>query len=188
MAKVNSRVVGAAGEHYVLYQLLKRGWIATQAPDGVPNMDIIVTDEESKQLCSLQVKTRRPIGADGGWHMKEKHESISEDKLFYVFVDFGEKDSELPECYILPSRRVADVVKESHRIWMAMAGLTGKPHNDSIMRRFLPDYSKTLKASDSDPDGQSFIENHSEGWLNKHSDWDVLQLQHGESRGEVYGP
>ena len=44
MPQIDTRIVGAAGEHYVLCQLLRRGWIATKAPKGVPNMAILVTD------------------------------------------------------------------------------------------------------------------------------------------------
>ena len=45
MAKISSTIIGAAGEYHVLSQLLRRGWIAALAPDGAPNMDILVTDE-----------------------------------------------------------------------------------------------------------------------------------------------
>jgi hypothetical protein len=38
-----STLLGAAGEHYVLCQLLRRGYIAALAPIGVPNADILVT-------------------------------------------------------------------------------------------------------------------------------------------------
>ena len=37
-------LLGAAGEHYVLSQLLRRGYIAALAPQGVPNADIVITD------------------------------------------------------------------------------------------------------------------------------------------------
>ncbi len=41
----NSTILGAAGEHYVMCQLLRRDLIAALAPTGVPNADIIVTDK-----------------------------------------------------------------------------------------------------------------------------------------------
>jgi hypothetical protein len=84
-----STLLGAAGEHLVMSELLRRGFIAGLAPVGVPNADIVVTDIEGSKMCSIQVKSRRDIGADGGWHMKEKHESIISERLFYCFVDFG---------------------------------------------------------------------------------------------------
>jgi hypothetical protein len=51
--------------------------------------DIIVCDVEGTRLCSIQVKTRRERGRDGGWHMKDRHEKLRSDTLFYCFVDFG---------------------------------------------------------------------------------------------------
>ncbi len=94
MKKINSRIVGAAGEYYVLSQLLRRGWIAALAPDGAPNMDILVTDENNDKLCAIQVKTRRDTGGDKGWHMRRKHETMIADDLFYVFVDVGKQPSD----------------------------------------------------------------------------------------------
>ena len=82
MPRISSTIIGAAGEYHVLSQLLRRGWIAALAPDGAPNMDILVTDENNKKLCAIQVKARRDIGRDKGWHMKPKHEDMVADDLF----------------------------------------------------------------------------------------------------------
>ena len=89
-----STVLGAAGEHYVMCQLLRRGLIAALAPAGVPNTDIVVTDDVGDRLCAVQVKTRQEKGTDGGWHMGAKHEKIISDALFYAIVDFGKNASE----------------------------------------------------------------------------------------------
>ena len=80
-----SSLVGAAGEYFVMSQLLRRGLIAALAPVGVPNCDIVVTDEIGDRLCAVQVKTRNNTGADGGWHMGKKHESLTSPSLFYCF-------------------------------------------------------------------------------------------------------
>ncbi|MGE0651874.1 MAG: hypothetical protein AB7P12_09005 [Alphaproteobacteria bacterium] len=82
-------VLGAAGEHYVMCQPLRRGLIAALAPLGVPYVDIVVTDDIGASLCAIQVKTWRELGGDGGWHMSRKHESIESPNLFYAFLDFG---------------------------------------------------------------------------------------------------
>ena len=63
-------LTGVAGEHYVLSELLRQGYIAALAPMGVPNADIVVTDMDGSRLCSIQVKTRRGIRANGGWPVK----------------------------------------------------------------------------------------------------------------------
>ena len=138
----NTTIFGAAGEHYVMCQLLRRGFIAALAPVGVPNSDIIVTDQIGDRLCAVQVKTRRDKGSDGGWHMSRKHESIESETLFYAFVDFGKDLVSQPDCFIVPSRVVADVVRQSHLVWLATPGKNGKPRKDGDMRRFLPDYDR----------------------------------------------
>src|SRR5882757_9245508 len=113
--KVNSAILGAAGEHYVMCQLLRRGRIAALAPAGVPNTDLIVTDKIGDQLCAVQVKTRRDIGSDRGWHMGEKHETIVSPNLFYCFVDFGKGVEDQPKCWIVPSAIVAKALNASHQ-------------------------------------------------------------------------
>jgi hypothetical protein len=137
-----STLLGAAGEHHVVAELLRRGFIAALAPQGVPNADIVVTDVEASRLCPIQVKTRRDIGSDGGWHMKAKHENIRSDRLFYCFVDFGKTTDARPTVYLLPSALVAEVLFTAHRKWLAKPGKKGQPHKDSVKRRLVPDYPR----------------------------------------------
>lgn len=60
MASDNT-LLGAAGEHYVMSELLRRGYIAALALQGVPNADIVVTDIDGTRLCSIQVKSLKPF-------------------------------------------------------------------------------------------------------------------------------
>ena len=143
-------------------RLLARGFIAALAPQGVPNMDIVVTTVDGKTLCSIQVKTRWHKGADGGWHMGKKHEEIVERNVFYCFVDLGKSASDASKVYVLPSYIVARVIKGSHAHWLARPGKNGAVHNDSNMRRFLPDYSKDFgKVTEF---GANWLEPYSENW------------------------
>lgn len=138
----STMLLGAAGEHYVMCQFLRRGLIAALAPVGVPNADLIVTDDIGEKLCAIQVKTRVDKGSDGGWHMSKKHEDIVSENLLYAFLDFGSSLVDPPNCFIVPSAEVAAAVKGSHALWLATPGKRGQERNDSNMRRFLPDYSK----------------------------------------------
>ena len=135
-------LLGAAGEHFVMSQLLRRGFIAALAPVGVPNCDIVVTDDIGDRLSAIQVKTRVEKGSDGGWHMGRKHESISSRGLFYAFVDFGAEITDPTSCFVVPSREVAEAVKQSHSFWLKTPGKFGQQRNDSDFRRFMPDYDK----------------------------------------------
>jgi hypothetical protein len=47
------------GQHHVMSELLRRGYIAALAPQGVPNADIVVCNVEGTQLVSIQVKIAR---------------------------------------------------------------------------------------------------------------------------------
>jgi hypothetical protein len=51
----NSTILGAAAEHYVMCQLLRRNMIAALAPAGVPDADIIVSDRVGSTLAAIQV-------------------------------------------------------------------------------------------------------------------------------------
>jgi hypothetical protein len=129
-------LVGPAGEHYVLFRLYRLGMLASLAPPGAPTVDVLVLATDETVIASLQVKTRT-YGADNGWHMSIKHESISEPRLFYAFVDL---EPELPVTYIVPSNVVADVIKKSHQAWLAAPGARGQQHNDTKFRKIRPAY------------------------------------------------
>src|SRR3546814_10036305 len=98
-----SSLLGAAGEHYVMPQLLRRGFIAALAPVGVPIADIVITNDAGERACALQVKTRREIGSDAGWHRKARHEGIRSASLFYVFLSFRNDLQRLPDAFVIPS-------------------------------------------------------------------------------------
>ena len=174
MNTISSTIVGAAGEYYVLSQLLRRGWIAALAPDGAPNMDILVTDENSEILCAIQVKTRRDIGRDKGWHMRAKHENIVSDYLFYVFVDVGKKPSDPTTCYIVPSKVVAECLRRCHKVWLETPGRGGRARKEHNLRRFLPDYSARKPIT---KEGKAIIDQYRSGWLDQYREnWDRLGL------------
>ncbi len=159
-------LLGAAGEHYVLSQLLRRGYIAALAPQGVPNADIIITDLVGQRLCAIQVKTRRDIGVDKGWHMKQKHERLVSNWLFYCFVDLGSDFLDRTTTYVVPSDVVATALSDSHRKWLETPGMHGQPHKDGVMRRFLPDYSKIFGPEDT---------LYRAGWIDKYREsWHLL--------------
>ena len=90
MSNVNTVILGAAGEHFVMAELLRRGLVAAKAPEGVPHFDIVTTDINGQRLAAIQVKSRRDFAhGDKGWHMKAKHEELMSETMFYVFVDLG---------------------------------------------------------------------------------------------------
>ena len=161
--KSSSTTLGAAGEHYVMCQLLRRNKIAALAPTGVPDADIIVSDSLGSTLAAVQVKARRNIGSDGGWHMRAKHEKIRRDLLFYCFVDFGGSLTDPPKCWVIPSAIVASVLEETHQAWFVMEGRNGRKHQPTEMRRLLPDFSRRN------------CPQYAKGWMSKFEErWDLI--------------
>ena len=157
--KSDTQLVGAAGEHLVLSRLLARGILAAQAPRGTRKADILVNHLDGKAPCLIQVKTRSGKGADGGWHMKAKHEKLKNPRLWFVFVDMEPAE---PICYVMPSSVVAEIVHLSHSIWLGLPGVNGRPHVDSDIRRIRPKY-------------QFEIPGFPDGWMDQYRErWDLL--------------
>ena len=160
-------LVGPAGEHWVLYRLYRLGILAALAPPGVPEVDILVLDAHHQVAASIQVKTRT-IGADQGWHMQPKHESIEDPDLFYALVDL---EPEHPVTYIVPSAQVAAVLRSNQREWLSRPGAHGQAHKDSNVRRLRPKYGDLAPGFE-------------DGWLEPYRDgWDAIRAKTG---GEDY--
>jgi hypothetical protein len=142
------------------------GKIAAQAPTGVPNADILISSSHGDRLSAVQVKARQGKGADGGWHMSKKHEEIEAPSLFYAFVDFVSLIDPKPVTYIVPSTIVAQVIRVTHAAWLAKPGQKGQKHNDTDLRRFMPDYTRNCGAA-----AAPYVE----GWLDQYREaWGLL--------------
>ena len=132
--KIDSALVGEAGEHLVLSRLLIRGALAAQAPRGTHKVDVLVNFLDDRPPVMIQVKART-YGTDGGWHMGEKHESQRDEDVFYCFVDFEPED---PAVFVIPSPVVADAITVDHATWLATPGRNGQPHKPTGLRRLRP--------------------------------------------------
>ena len=181
MTRVSSVITGAAGEHFAIAELLRRGLVAAKAPEGVPNFDIVITDIAGQRLAAIQVKTRRDFKrGDKGWHMKAKHEKMSSDRMFYVFVDLGEDDASQVSYFVLPSKEVAYVCKRSHECWLEMPSSNGKERGETEMRRLLPKYELPAYAKKKSyvpsKQHQKFLKDYGSGWLEKYRNaWNQIE-------------
>jgi hypothetical protein len=183
MSKVSSVILGAAGEHFVMAELLRRGLVAAKAPEGVPNFDIVITDIDGERLAALQVKTRRDLkGGDKGWHMKAKHDRLKAERMFYVFVDVGRDQSSPVSFFVLPSKVVAHVCKTSHENWLETPNSKGGQHKQSEMRRLLPKYVLPSYAEkmgyQPSKRHENFLKDFGEGWMEKYRNaWQLIGKQ-----------
>lgn len=152
--KLDTTLTGAAGEHLVLSRLLQRSILAAQAPEGVRKVDILINFLDGGEPKLIQVKARQ-YGSDGGWHMGLKHETMTDQNLFYCFVDFQPDNSTV---HVIPSKVVAKALKKDHQIWLDTPGKNGKAHNPTDLRRLRPKM-----------DGQK------PGWMDEYlENWDLL--------------
>lgn len=106
-------VSGAAGEHYVTAELLRRYYSAAMLYSNSKGFDILAIDQlpgdtYGRQLA-VQVKTRQENGLT--WQLGKREPYYSEN-AYYVFVTI--LDDAQPEYYIVPSQFVHDRAEERH--------------------------------------------------------------------------
>lgn len=97
-------LLGEAAEHLVLAGLLRRGYVASQAPRAWKADDILGGDG-----LRIQVKAT-DMGKKQGWMVG----NVEADPCrFYALVDFF--DAQDPHVYILPSRTIREAAEEADR-------------------------------------------------------------------------
>jgi len=136
---IKSRALtGLAGAHFVAAELSQLGYIATLTSRNTEGVDILASSIDGSKTVSIQVKSsaaEQRVRFTRSWILSKKNENISSNTLFYVFVDL-KLGNEKPDFYIVPSKVVADYVKETHSKWLKTPSKTGKTHKDTDMRLY----------------------------------------------------
>lgn len=107
---MSTALTGAAGEHYVAYQLSLKGFSVGLSRGGSPYVDIMISNATGEGVA-IQVKTSR--GARRGFKKKPqnnrwefdvgpKAKTLGGERLFYAFVDLKWERS-VPDVFIVPS-------------------------------------------------------------------------------------
>ena len=158
--KVQSQLVGAAGEHLVLSRLLSRGILAAQAPQGTRKADIIVHPLDGGTPWLIQVKTRLKGSAGGGWKLDDKHMDEKSPNLMYCFVDL----QSVPEkVFVVPAKKVAQVLVEADKEWMKKPMRDGSKRSKNMWRMIKPSFIIKLKSAP-------------RGWMDKYlENWEQLE-------------
>jgi len=133
MAKINGVNISLAGEFAVLSQLALRGYDANMTLGNTKGVDILVSDPKSEKMFRLEVKTTRNRSYRSrnygyvfcSWIMDIKHENITDEKLFYCFVNILEETGEF-KFYIIPSKAVAQYVKDAQELFCKVRERTQK--------------------------------------------------------------
>jgi len=119
MMAIPSKLVCAAGEHYVAYQLSSRGYIAALTREGAPTADILASNLYATKTLAIQVKTTtwamRTRGRGEDKHPYELQFPLGfrsakqrADNLVFAFVDLHDYDGKEPDVYLVPSAFVCE--------------------------------------------------------------------------------
>lgn len=144
-SKIPTILAGVAGEYFVAAELSRRGWIASISLRNTRGIDILVTNQEASRSLTIQCKTSQK--KDNGWILNNKSETFFTDDHYYVFVGLGNL-SERPDYHIVPSKDVADQVRQSHQLWLDTPGRAGRQHIDNAMRKFTGHENRFLERWD----------------------------------------
>lgn len=129
----NNISTGNAGEYFVAGELERKGFTCAVPMSNTKDFDILAIGRRTNNQYAIQVKTTR--GKKKEWTLSEKNETLIADNIIYVFVTLNEQD--YPEYHIVPSKIVAEKIKEDHKEWSEKLGRNGVPHNSKFsMRKF----------------------------------------------------
>jgi len=113
--KLESTLVGVAGEYFVAAELSLRSTLASITFRNNCGIDIVASNVDALRTVSIQVKTNK-CGASS-WMLGRKSETFFSETHFYVFVALrvvGER----PDFFVAPSTDVANFVRTSHSRWL----------------------------------------------------------------------
>ena len=132
---LNKDLIGKSGEFLVASKLALKSFQVNLLLGNSIGYDILAKSYKSKKMYSFQVKTT--IDKKDKWALDVKNENLIEKDLFYVFVNLN--NNEEPRFYVVPSKDVANYIKESHEKWLKQKGKNNKLHNDNRLRNYIPD-------------------------------------------------
>ncbi len=141
MTKLPSILSGVAGVYYVAAELSRRGLIASTTSRNTRGIDVLVSSQDASRQVGVQVKTSQGDGRK--WLLVEHAERYFADNLFYVFVDL--KDEGSRDYFVVPSRVVAEFIRDAHQQWINAPGRGGRQRKDSSMRVFRDPDGKFLE-------------------------------------------
>ncbi len=135
MSKLNisSNTIGISGEFYMAYILAKHNFQVNMSLGRTAGFDLFVQSPKGKNL-TVSVKTTYLKINKFLW-INKKVETLVNETLFYAFVRLNMPD-DVPEFWIVPSKIVAPVVKESYKILMATPKRDGSARKDISQREF----------------------------------------------------
>ena len=126
--------IGNSGEYFIAYKLSTFDFTVTITLGRAERFDILALSNDNKPI-KFSVKSRLGKNAKS-FPLSKKDESGSSDDFYYAFVRFNEDNSE-PDFWIIPSKRVCEVIKKSSTIYFQQKKRKdGKSYVDKGLRGF----------------------------------------------------
>ena len=183
----SNQIIGASGEHLVLSNLLRLNFIAGLAPYNTERYDLLTLNEDGEASKSIQVKTALSLKKIDDksklrWILNKKNE-VSVENLIFCFV-YISMDSDISKIYVIDSKKVSEVLKMSHQIYLKLPGINNQKHNDSNMRSLAADifedctnqFNKEKIHKYLSNCEINFLKDHSSGWMDNYlNNWDILK-------------
>lgn len=141
--KLESTLVGVAGEYLVAGELSLRGCIASITLRNSRGIDIIASNSDATKSVSIQVKTNSK--GESKWILNQKSETFYSENYYYVLVALN-AIGERPKYYVVPSKTVAEFISTNHSEWLKGKKSDGSPRKDSAIRNFRDPEDKYLEA------------------------------------------
>ena len=134
MARGRAQFVGAAGQYYLAYGLAVRHINASLTLGNAPSVDVLASSPDGRHSLAFQVKTssyayrRKRYGHEGfEWDVGASVIGKHRESFWYAFVDLREEDNAWkPQVFFVPSRWVAEFVKEGWSRYMYFLPMTAK--------------------------------------------------------------
>jgi len=145
MSSRSKLLTGTAGEHYVAYQLSKRGFVVGLTRGGTQSIDLSVANEKGDKRISIQVKTmdsafqerkRKPENSHWQFFVHEKGFEHNERGFLYAFVDMKGKFNEHPSVFIVPSKDVIECLGPNPEDWSIPSFILPLNEKDKYLERW----------------------------------------------------
>lgn len=140
----NNISVGNSGEYFVAGELERHGFTVAVPMSNTKDFDILAINRTTFKQYAIQVKTTKLKKKQ--WTLGKKNETLIGDNIIYFMVSLN--DLEVPEYHIIPSKIVAETIKQDHNNWLNTLGLKGQKHNDNNIRIFNDKEDKYLNRWD----------------------------------------
>lgn len=156
---IQKQNIGNSGEYYIASRLSAENFIATITLGRAERYDILAINPNGKAI-KISVKTGYLLSVKG-FPLSEKDEEGGTDDFFYSFIRLNEFKSE-PDFWIIPSKRVNEILKESEKKYRNTPGKKGQKRKGSSLR-ILPiistDFYKSLYPKDWEEELKKYYKN-----------------------------